>query len=98
MELDHGVPVIDVDLASKKSRALLDTGGSYKLLVTPVEAKKLGLEKELAAAKPIGGGCYAGEQQVRLGALSWLKVGPFAASEIETVFATFGKDNGSGLP
>ncbi|MBV9009122.1 MAG: aspartyl protease family protein [Verrucomicrobia bacterium] len=75
LELDHGVPVIDVELAGQKSHALVDTGGSYKLLVTPFEAKKLGLEKELIAAKPIGGSGYSGEQQVRLGTASRLTVG-----------------------
>lgn len=93
LELDHGVPVINVELARKKSRALIDTGGSYKLLVTPSEAKKLGLGKQLTAAKPIGGSGYSGEQQVRLGTLSRLTVGRFAVDKIETVFVNFGKES-----
>ena len=93
MVLDANVPTIEIAVNGKKLRAVIDTGGSYKLLLTPEGAKKLGLEKEMESAKPVGGGGYAGAQEVRLGAVPKLEVGAFSFDRMETVFTSFGKES-----
>jgi hypothetical protein len=72
---------------------VVDTGGSYKLLLTPEGVKKLGLEKAMQSAKPMGGGGYAGAQDVRLGEVPNLKVGAFLYRSMDTVFTSFGKES-----
>jgi predicted aspartyl protease len=93
MILDANVPTIEIAVSGKKVQAVIDTGGSYNLLLTPEAVKKLGVEKEVEAAKPVGGGGYAGEQQVRLGSVPTLAVGPFSSGGTDTVFAAFGKQS-----
>ena len=93
MTFDAHVPVIDIFVEGKRSRALLDTGGSYELLLTPGAVTHLGLEKEFKEAKILSGGGYAGQQEIRLGHVSRLSIGSFTANAPDVVFATFGKDS-----
>jgi predicted aspartyl protease len=86
---DH-FPVALVAIGGKPIRALIDTGGGYELLITPVAAKATNLETFLDSAQTVAGGGAAGAVEVKLGTAPDLTIGQITRNSPVTVYASFG--------
>lgn len=90
MGVDNDIPTVPVTIAGHAMTALVDSGGAYELLVTPPGVAAAGLQAEAAAAKPVTGYGYAGQQAAAIGTAPGFRVGGITRANPSTVYSTFG--------
>lgn len=88
--LEGNLPVVNVAIDGKPSRAVIDTGGSYGIILTPTAALKLGLKDYLDRATSNVGTGTSGDQAVRIGRIPRISVAGIETLNPPTVFTTFG--------
>ncbi len=90
MALVEGVPSIKLTMANQAVNALIDTGGSYGVIITPATAKALGTEALMADAKPVGTVGHGGNQHIVLGKAPPFSIGDLAVRDVSAAYTTFG--------
>ncbi|GJJ02398.1 hypothetical protein RugamoR64_29360 [Duganella rhizosphaerae] len=90
MSLDTGIPIVQLTMAGQHVNALIDTGGTYGILITPDTAKALGLEALMAAAKPVSAMGHGGEQAIVVGQAPPFSIGGLAVHDMKAAYTTFG--------
>jgi predicted aspartyl protease len=90
MTLKTGIPVIKLKIANQSVDSLIDTGGSYGMIITPDTAKALGIESLMADAKPVGTVGHGGEQHIVVGKAPPFSIGNLAVHDLSAAFTTFG--------
>ncbi|MEG3146218.1 retroviral-like aspartic protease family protein [Sphingomonas sp. RT2P30] len=95
MTLTTGIPVIKLTIANRSVDALVDTGGTYDMIITPMMAKELGIESLMADAKPVGTVGHGGEQHIVVGRAPPFSIGDIAVNDLSAAYTTFGTATGS---
>ncbi len=90
MTLVEGVPRIQVNMANQKVDALIDTGGSYNVIITPATATRLGVDHLMAQATPAATVGHGGQQHVVIGTAPPFSVGTLATIDEKAAYTTFG--------
>lgn len=90
MALDTGIPIIKLSMSGHQVNALIDTGGTYGIIITPATAKTLGLEALMAAAKPVPTMGHGGAQSIVVGKAPPFSVGGLKVQDLKAAYTTFG--------
>ena len=90
MTLLEGVPVVVLKMANKSVSALIDSGGSYVVIITPDTVKELGVESFMADAKPTGTVGHGAEQHIVVGRAPPFSVGSITVHDLSAAYTTFG--------
>lgn len=90
MTLGTGIPIIQLDIAGRAVGSLIDTGGTYGMIITPATAKVLGIEHLMADAKPAQTMGHGGEQHIVVGKAPPFSVGKLAVQDLSAAYTTFG--------
>lgn len=90
MTLVEGVPRIQVRMANQTVDALIDTGGSYNVIITPATATRLGAGHLMAQATPATTVGHGGQQHVAIGTAPPFSIGTLAAADEKAAYTTFG--------
>lgn len=85
-----GIPVIKLKIANQLVDSLIDTGGTYDMIMTPMKAKELGVESLIADAKPAGTFGHGGEQHIVIGKAPPFSIGDLTVHDLSAAFTTFG--------
>ena len=85
-----GIPVIKLKIANQLVDSLIDTGGTYDMIITPMTAKELGVESLIADAKPAGTYGHGGEQRIVIGKAPPFSIGDLTVHDLSAAFTTFG--------
>lgn len=87
---DVGVPTIKLKIADQLVDSLIDTGGSYGIIITPTTAKQLGIEKYVTDAKPADTVGHGGDQHIVVGKAPPFSVGDLVVNDLRAAYTTFG--------
>lgn len=90
MSLKTGIPVITLNIGGKMVPALIDTGGTYDMIITPAMVKELGIEKLMADAKPVPTMGHGGEQSIVVGKAPPFSVGALTVQDQRAAYTNFG--------
>lgn len=90
MTLKNGIPIIKLTIAGQKVNALIDSGGTYGMIITPATAKELGIESLMAAAKPVATAGHGGQQHASEGQAPPFSIGKLPVPELNAAYTTFG--------
>lgn len=90
MALDTGIPIIQLTMSGQQVDALIDTGGTYGIIITPAMAKSLGIEALMAEAKPAPTMGHGGAQAIVIGKAPPFSIGGLAVPELKAAYTTFG--------
>ncbi len=90
MALIEGVPLIQLSMANKTVNALIDTGGSYNVIITPATANTLGLAQWMAQTQAVATVGHGGQQHVVVGKAPPFSVGALAIHDEKAAYTTFG--------
>lgn len=90
IEADIGIPVIKLKIANQLVDSLIDTGGTYGIIITPTKAKELGIESLMAKGKPGDANGHGGEQHFVAGKAPPFSVGELAVHDLNAAYTTFG--------
>ena len=90
MTLVEGVPLVRIALDGHEVSALIDTGGTYGLLVTPQALKQTGLEQYLELSKKVGTTGHGGEQAATVGKAPIVTLGGVAIHDLTAVYTSLG--------
>ena len=90
MTLVEGVPLVRIALDGHEVSALIDTGGTYGLLVTPQALKQTGLEHYLEPTKKVGTSGHGGEQPATIGKAPTLALGGMVIRDLTAVYTSLG--------
>ncbi|MBV6323773.1 retropepsin-like aspartic protease [Duganella violaceipulchra] len=90
MSLKTGIPVIALNIGGKTVPALIDTGGTYDMIITPATAKELGIEKLMAEAKPAQTMGHGGAQAIVVGKAPEFTVGALTVRDQRAAYTDFG--------
>lgn len=90
MTLGTGIPIVKLTMAGQVVDALLDSGGTYGVIITPATAQRLGIEDLMAAATTAPTMGHGGEQHVVIGAAPPFSVGDLAVNDLKAAYTTFG--------
>ncbi|MDR3527697.1 MAG: pepsin/retropepsin-like aspartic protease family protein [Rhizomicrobium sp.] len=90
MTLKTGIPIIKLKMANQLVDSLIDTGGTYGMIVTPITAKSLGIERYMADAKPADTVGHGGEQHIVVGKAPPFEIGDLAVQDVNAAYTTFG--------
>ena len=86
----EGVPLVRVALDGHEVTALIDTGGTYDLLVTPQALKQTGLEHYLENSKKVDTIGHGGEQAATIGKAPTLTLGSMTIHDHTAVYTSLG--------
>ncbi|MFZ6876305.1 aspartyl protease family protein [Undibacterium sp. Di27W] len=90
MTLKNGLPIIKLKIASRSISSLIDTGGSYDVIITPAMAKELGIKNLMADAKSTGTVGHGGEQHIVVGKAPVMTIGDLVVRDMNAAYTTFG--------
>ena len=90
MTLVDGIPSIKLKMANQSIDALIDSGGSYGMIITPATAKALGIEDRMADAKPAATVGHGGDQHIVVGKAPPFSVGDLTVRDMSAAYTTFG--------
>ncbi len=90
MTLKNGIPLIKVKIAGQLVNSLIDTGGTYGVIITPSAAKDLGIESLMADAKPAATVGHGGDQHIMIGKAPPFMIGILAVHDLRAAYTTFG--------
>ncbi len=90
MSLKTGIPVIALNIGGKTVPALIDTGGTYDMIITPATAKELGIEKLMAEAQPAQTMGHGGAQAIVVGKAPEFTVGALTVRDQRAAYTDFG--------
>jgi len=90
MTLKTGIPIIKLKIANQLVDSLIDTGGTYGMIITPKTAKALGIEGYMIDAKPAETIGHGGEQQIVVGKAPPFAIGELAVADVSAAYTTFG--------
>lgn len=93
MTLKNGIPIIQLKIAGQSVNALIDTGGTYSMIITPDTAKKLGIERLMTDAKPAVTVGHGGDQHILIGKAPPFAIGDRAVDDLSAAYTTFGTAN-----
>jgi predicted aspartyl protease len=85
-----GIPVIKLKIANQLVDSLIDTGGTYGMIITPMTAKELGIESLMRDAKPADTVGHGGEQHIVIGKAPPFSIGDLAVEDQNAAYTTFG--------
>ena len=85
-----GIPVIQLKIANQLVDSLIDTGGTYDIIITPAKAKELGIESLMAAGKSGASHGHGGEQHFVAGKAPPFSIGELAVHDLNAAYTTFG--------
>jgi predicted aspartyl protease len=85
-----GIPVIKLKIANQLVDSLIDTGGTYGMIITPMKAKELGIESLMADAKPANTVGHGGEQPIVIGKAPPFSIGDLVVDGQTAAYTTFG--------
>ena len=86
----NGLPIIKLKIAGRSISSLIDTGGSYDVIITPAMAKELGIEKLMADAKSTSTVGHGGEQHIVVGKAPVMTIGNLVVRDMNAAYTTFG--------
>ena len=86
----EGVPVVILRMANKSVSALIDSGGSYGVIITPNTVRELGVESFMADATPTGTVGHGDEQHIVVGKAPPFSVGDIEVLDMSAAYTTFG--------
>lgn len=84
------VPIIKLKIANQLVDSLIDTGGTYGIIITPAAARELGIENLMADAKPAGTFGHGGEQHLVIGKAPPFSIGELAVHDLTAAYTSFG--------
>jgi predicted aspartyl protease len=84
------VPVIKLKIANKLVDSLIDTGGTYGIIITPTTAKELGIEHLMAEGKSANASGHGGEQHIVTGKAPPFSIGNLTVNDLNAAYTTFG--------
>lgn len=90
MSLKTGIPIIKLKIADQLVDSLIDTGGTYGVIITPATAKELGIERLMSEAKPAHTFGHGGEQHIVVGKAPPFSIGDLAVHDLSAAYTTFG--------
>lgn len=93
MTLKNGIPIIQLSIAGQSVKALIDSGGTYSMIITPDTAKELGIERLMTDAKPAMTVGHGGDQHILIGKAPPFAIGDLAVDDLSAAYTTFGTAN-----
>lgn len=90
MSLKTGIPIVTLNFGGKMVPSLIDTGGTYGLIITPGTVKELGIESLMAEAKPAPTMGHGGEQAIVVGKAPPFSLGALMVRDQSAAYTTFG--------
>lgn len=85
-----GIPIIKLKIANQLVDSLIDTGGAYGMIITPMTVKVLGIEGLMADAKPASTFGHGGEQPIVIGKAPPFSIGDLTVHDLSAAFTNFG--------
>lgn len=92
IDLVANLPVVEIKISGRSTRALIDTGGAFGLLITPMAAERLGLSAQMETATAIEGVGASGRQTVRVGTAPSVSIAGVEHLNPTVVYANFGTE------
>jgi predicted aspartyl protease len=85
-----GIPGIKLKIDNHMIDSLIDTGGTYGMIITPDTAKELGIENLMNEAKPANTVGHGGEQHIVVGKAPPFSIGQLNVRDQSAAYTTFG--------
>jgi predicted aspartyl protease len=90
MSLTTGIPLITLNFGGKMLPSLIDTGGTYDMIITPATVEELGIKHLMAEARPAPTMGHGGEQAIVVGKAPSFSVGAMTVQNQRAAYTSFG--------
>lgn len=95
MKLVGGLPLVRIEIGGQPVDALIDTGGTYGLLITPDTVKKGDLQHYQDEATPVNTQGHGGEHLAKVGKAPGVTLGGLVVTDVNAVYTSFGTASAS---